>query len=268
MRTWVLATMIAAGLAAPAAGQRRQQPYVQPEIRPQYQPPLPSGVPATSAVADLTARIDALEAQLARLTGQAEEDANRVRQLEEEVRRYRGEAEERFGRLERPAPAPAGPERESAASDVIAPAEGPPSREDGPAGAALTGDPGEDDYLAGFRLWDQGRFADAAGVLEAMAKKHPKHRRASYARNLAGRAYLDDDKPAAAAKVLLANYQNNPKGERAADSLYFLGQALVRLERPAEACKVYDELQDVYGAGMRDFVRERLPKARADARCG
>jgi TolA-binding protein len=100
-----------------------------------------------------------------------------------------------------------------------------------------------------------------------MAKKFPKHMRASYARNLAGRAYLDDNKPATAAKVLLSNYQIDPKGERAADSLLFLGEALMKLGKPVEACKVYAELQDVYGPSMRDFVRQRLPQARSEAKC-
>ena len=85
-------------------------------------------------------------------------------------------------------------------------------------------------------------------------------------RNLQGRAYLDDNKPATAARIFLANYQDNPRGERAADSLYYLGQALTRLNRRTEACRVYDELAQVY-PNMRDFVRQRLPEARTDARC-
>ena len=56
-------------------------------------------------------------------------------------------------------------------------------------------------------------------------------------------------------------------GERAADSLYFLGQALVALKKPADACKAYDELQDVYGEGVRDYLRQRLPAARTAAKC-
>ena len=119
----------------------------------------------------------------------------------------------------------------------------------------------------GYRQWEGKNYAAAQKTLEAMAKQYPKHKRASYAANLAGRAYLDDGKPATAAKVLLANYQNNPTGERAADSLYFLGQALMELKKPAEACKVYDELRDVYGASMRDWLQQRLPQARAAAKC-
>ena len=100
-----------------------------------------------------------------------------------------------------------------------------------------------------------------------MAKQYPKHKRASYARNLAGRASLDQGKPAAAAKIFLNNYQTNPKGERAADSLLFLGESLMKLGKPLEACQVFAELQDVYGPTMRGFIRERLPKARTEARC-
>jgi TolA-binding protein len=67
--------------------------------------------------------------------------------------------------------------------------------------------------------------------------------------------------------VLLNNYQTDPKGERAADSLLFLGEALMKLGKPAEACQVYDELRDVYGDGMRDYLKQRLPRARAAAKC-
>ena len=145
-----------------------------------------------------------------------------------------------------------------------APVDAPPAPADG---APATGDPGEDAYLAGYRLWERGSFADAQLALEAAAKKYPDHRRASFARNLAGRAALDAGKPATAAKLLLANYQEDPRGERAADSLYFLGQSLMALKKPADACKVYAELQDVYGTTLRDFLRQRLPEARAAAKC-
>jgi TolA-binding protein len=131
---------------------------------------------------------------------------------------------------------------------------------------ALGNDP-EAAYNAGFRLWEQKKYKEAQQLLEAVAKKWPQHRFASWSANLAGRAYLDDGNPTAAARVLFANYDSNPKGERAADSLFFLGHALVALKKPAEACKAYDELQDVYGATMRDYLKDRLPAARTAARC-
>ena len=35
----------------------------------------------------------------------------------------------------------------------------------------------------------------------------------------------------------------------------------------ADACKAYDELQDVYGRSLRDYLKQRLPAARAEAKC-
>jgi TolA-binding protein len=225
------------------------------------------GAPAGSAVADLTARVDALEAQLTRITGQAEQNSFRVRQLEESFNSFKNSAQARLAEIEtartvQTASAPAEAPKPAPASAETAPAKAPVEVK-----AAAAADAGEEAYLTGYRLWDERKFTQAQGALEGMAKKFPKHLRASYARNLAGRAYLDDNKPATAAKVFLSNYQIDPKGERAADSLLFLGEALMKLGKPVEACKVYDELQDVYGPNMRDFVKQRLPEARAQAKC-
>lgn len=293
MRVSVLALLVAAAVPAsiPAAAQERSierrvdviekqlravqrkvfpggaGAVVQPEISAEQAPPAESGFPASSALADLTARVDSLEAQLRTLTGQSEENAHRLRLLETGVAQLRADAEARAGEAAAPSatasPAPTTGER-SASPGRSAP---PPAATAAP-DVAGAGDAGEEAYTAGYRLWNDQRYAEAQKSLEATVKKYPKHASASRAQNLLGRAYLDDGKPAAAAKVFLANYQNNPKGERAPDSLYFLGQALVQLNKTVEACKVYDELQDVYGSSMRDWVRQRLPKARADAKCG
>jgi TolA-binding protein len=293
MRFHILGAVLMIGCAAPAlaqaqpverrinkleqemrAVQRKVFPtgagaIVEPEIRPQTSLAAPAGVPAGSAVSDLTARVDALEAQLATLTGQVEQSGFRVRQLEESLNRFRSEAEARFAGMEKSGgTAPAAPEQQMSA----APAEttGPaPVQSAGaaPAPASPAVDPAEEAYNRGFRMWERKDFAGAQAALQAMAKQHPNHAKASWARNLAGRAYLDEGKAATAAKILLNNYQTDPKGERAADSLLFLGEALMKLGKPAEACQVYDELRQVYGAGLRDFVKQRLPKARAEAKC-
>ena len=127
-----------------------------------------------------------------------------------------------------------------------------------PAPATAVPGSAEEAYNAGYRLWDQRRFAEAQAALEAAATRYPTGRWISWTRNLQGRAYLDDGKPATAARILLANYQDNPRGERAADSLFYLGEALTRLNRRTEACRVYDELARVY-PDMRDQIRAPLP---------
>jgi TolA-binding protein len=239
-------------------------PMVGPEIEEQVRTPEQQGVASGTAVSDLTARVDALESQLAQLTGQIEQNGNRLRQLETAFASLRDSTGSRLEALEKPEAA------EPQASVQEAPAtSGRPLAQTAPAKAgsvALGNDP-EAAYNAGFRLWEQKKYKEAQQLLEAVAKKWPEHRFASWSANLAGRAHLDDGNPTAAARVLFANYDGNPKGERAADSLFFLGQALIALKKPAEACKAYDELQDVYGATMRDYLKDRLPAARAAAKC-
>lgn len=291
MRFHLLGLVLMAGVAAPAAAQRavpidkrverleqelravqrRVFPgggtYVAPEIGDPAPAATGSGVPASSAVADLTARVDSLESQLAALTGQIEQNGNRLRLAEEALARLRETTDARLDALEKPAAAPA----PTAAAEQPRPAAATPAAAPSSTPAATTSaaraDAAEEAYNAGFRLWDQKRYTEAQAALEEVARRYPNSKWASWASNLAGRAYLDSGKPAAAARTLLANYQNNPRGERAADSLFYLGQALFKLNKAADACKAYDELQDVYGATMRDFLKQRLPGARAEAKC-
>jgi TolA-binding protein len=78
---------------------------------------------------------------------------------------------------------------------------------------------------------------------------------------------LDQGQPRAAAEALLANYRSNPRGERAPDSLYYLGQALLKLGQPTQACNAYAELEEVYGARLRDELKRMIPGAKAEAQC-
>jgi TolA-binding protein len=291
MRFHLVAMLLMASVAVPASAQRNESPErrierleqqlravqrrvfpngaeIAPEIDPRQPAGTQAGAPASSAVADLTARVDSLEAQLRELTGQIEQNGNRLRQMEEGMNRLRDSTGARLDVLERggtSAPEPARPSTSSSSSTPERPAAADATA-DRPA-AATSDAAAEEAYNAGFRLWEAKRYTEAQKALEAAAKRYPKSKWASWANNLAGRAYLDAGKPATAAKTFLANYQANPKGERAADSLYFLGQALVSLDKPADACKAYDELQDVYGANLRDWLKQRLPAARTQAKC-
>lgn len=289
MRHIVLTAVLLAGVASPVlaqpretnerrldrieqqlrAVQRRVFPggaQVAPEIEPAAPAPTAPAAAGSSAVGNLNARVDALEAQLAALTAQVEESGNRTRQIEAALTALREENAARLARLEaagRPAPAPAPVEARPAAPAQAVAAEPAPAPSAPPAPAA---DPAQEAYNAGYRLWEARRYEEAQAALQQVGRRWPRSRWASWANNLAGRAFLDDNKPASAARIFLANYQGNPQGERAADSLYFLGQSLVALNRRPEACRVYDELAQVY-PNMRDWLRQRLPEARRTARC-
>jgi len=261
-----------------------------------------AGMPASTPLNDLSARVDALEKSVAQLTGQVEQDEHRLDLLSQQSAQDRQEFATRLKTLESaaaPAPTatPPAPVEEPAAAlppKSIAPAKSksaasspavaakpttakltaaksvPTIAEDSAAdtsSTAATGDPAEDAYMAGYKLWSQKKYPEAEAALEAVVKKYPHHRRASYAQNLLGRAYLDDGRPATAAKAFADNYTANPHGERAPESLYFLGQALTQLKKPTEACRVYDELATAYPDKLTGSLKTRVTAARAEAKC-
>lgn len=250
------------------------QQFFEPEITPQTAPSAPAGMPASNPVADLTTRVSSLEQELARLTGQMEQNSFKLRQLEEQMTRFKGDAELRLNTLEGNPAAPR-PGGASTSTPVVAlPAPGRPAPVPTPAAPAASnrptsGDAGEDAYLAGYDLWATKQYPQAETALRAFIAKYPDHKRATFARNLLGRTLLDSGQPAKAAQAFLDNYKKLPRGERAPDSLFYLGQSLMAL-KPAkanEACEVYRELDDVYGASMAQPLKDRVVKARADAKC-
>jgi TolA-binding protein len=234
-----------------------------------------------SSVLTLDQRLDALERQVADMLRQTEENGNRLQSLQGDLGRIRTDQEQRISTLEQrmndanavPAAVPAGAEG-GPAPQPAKPRPAPPkvvADSAPPVGAAVltepVGDPGEDAYTEGFRLWEAGQYDAAITSLRAFTSAYPRHRRASYANNLVGRALIDKGEPRAAAEALLANYRNNPKGDRAPDSLFYLGQALMKLGQPGQACKAYSELDAVYGAKIRPDLKKLETDAKAQAQC-
>jgi TolA-binding protein len=243
----------------------------------QYQPQYPAAVQqplATQAsVSNLDNRLVQLERQIADMLRSEEENGHRIAQLEAQLKQSRDDSAARIAALE--AQLAGGT---TARPVMTAPSETPELPK--PAIASSTPkplvmsavattetDPAEEAYDVGYQLWKSGKYDEAVGSLRAFTSSYPKHRRTSWANNLAGRALLDKGQPRAAAEVLLANYRGNPKGERAADSLFYLGQSLMKLGQPAQACKAYAELESVYGEKVRGELKTLLPKAKSEAKC-
>lgn len=244
-------------------------------------PAAAAGNPASSPVADLNARVDALESQLQALTGQVETDGNRMKKLEEALKAY----DARLKALEGTGPIIATDNGSATAAvapqkQAIAAPKAPPAK---PAAAAkadpnrkaaieaveipATGDAIEDAYTYGFRLWTAKLYPEAQMKLKEFVAKYPTHKRASYAQNLLGRAYLDEGKPALASVAFYDNYQKMPRGERASESLYWLGVALTKLKKPGDACKVYKEFDDVYADKAGADLKAKVAKGKTDAKC-
>jgi TolA-binding protein len=273
------------------AVQRKVFPNGEP-IEPETGPAAatPGGAPVQSPIADLTARVDAIEKSLAALTGQVETQGNRIRVIEDQLKT-----------MPQQLPTAAAPvDSASVAGDTAEPpppeviqqpvrrpvATTPPVARPSPnataAGARTTaaraqavaaievpatGDAAEDMYSYGFRLYQAQLFPEAEAQLKDYATKYPRGKRVSFARNLLGRAYLDDNKPALASMAFLDNYQKNAQGERAAESLSWLGTSLIRLGKKPDACRVYDEFDDVYGAKAPVDIRARVTRGRSEAGC-
>ncbi|KQN03336.1 MULTISPECIES: tetratricopeptide repeat protein [Sphingomonas] len=260
---------------------------LQPEVRaPQSEQGPGPGSPATSALADVNQRVTSLEQQMTSLTEQIEQNQNRTRQLQDAFDNYRRSNDARLKTLETgPAPIATGAgtggpiESDDQAGGQSSGPSRPTTRPEAASkpGAATpikvsvekpsTGDPAEDEYMYGYRLWAAKQYPQAEAQLKKVVAEYPKSKRASYAQNLLGRSYLDEGKPSLASMAFYDNYKKMPEGERAPDSLLYLGQALTKLNKPADACKVYDELNDVYGAKMASAMKGQVAAGRSAAKC-
>ena len=261
-------------------------------IAPDIQSPTtakPETPSTTSATSDLLVRVDALEAQLATLTGQVEQQGNNMRGVEARLKILEAQLASAPQETALPATAQAttAPSVLPAAASVpaavtvkpkpVVAAAKPAATAAKPSAARIaavaaierpaTGDAFDDGYTYGFRLWEAKFYPEAQATLEETLKTYPKHRRASFLRNLLGRAWLDDKKPATAVKVFYDNYKADPRGERAPDSLFFLGSALTDLGKTAEACEAYGELTKAYPDVASGRLADRVTAGKTRAKC-
>lgn len=231
-------------------------------------------VPTTSPLTDVLTRMDAVEAQNARLTAQVEELLNWKRMQEAAKAPPPVEAPQN-GPVE-PAPAPVAapaprpvveaPRPRPVVAPVVKPA---PERVAGVKAIVKpqSGDAAEDEYSYGFKLWEAKFYPEAEQQLKIYLEKYPNHKSVSRARNLLGRAYLDEGKPREAAPWFLQNYQANFKGERAADSLLNLAEAMVQVKDTNRACIVLGEFADGYPTEAAGRLRSAYAQTRAKVKC-
>jgi TolA-binding protein len=259
--------------------------FFEPEITPEEQAAKASNTPSTTAVTDLIARVDALETQLATLTGQVEQQGTKMRSFETQLKSLDAQIKELKANGDSEATPAASSAAVSAPKPVpVAMASKPSTPVAKPVGttakaspartaavAAIqkpaTGDGFADGYDYGYRLWEAKFYPEAQVQLDETVKKFPKHKRISFARNLLGRAWLDDGKPATAVKILYENYTTQPEGERAPESLYFVGIALNQLGKTAEACKAFDSVDKEYPDAAKSRLGARLVDGRKKAKC-
>jgi TolA-binding protein len=260
----------------------------------QPRPQQPVGTPSNSALTDVLARLDALEAQLARLTARNEENANELAQLEAKLDEAISAAATPApvavvpptGVIAAPAPSPAAtaarapapspaPAATRTPAPTPAPTPTPPATRPSAARLAAvqaiakpqTEDAGDDEYTYGYRLWEAGYYPEAQQQLALFLEKHPRHARASHGRNLLGRAYMDNGQPREAATHFFENYQNDKNGARAADSLLFLAEAMTTLNDTNRACIALAEFSETYPALATGRLKEQYDRNRSKVTC-
>jgi TolA-binding protein len=274
--------------------------YVQPDINPPPESTAIPGSPSGSPVADLDARVSALESQIGIMTGQIETTQHRVQQLEDAFNAYKRTTDARLkvleenassvgtssGAMESPAgvamPPVGKPPATRPATVVTKPL--PPVTKPTTPGAPVkdadrarkiaavekppvTDDPAEDSYLYGYRLWAAKLYPEAEAVFQKVVATYPKHKRASYAQNLLGRSYLEEGNVRDAMQSFYDNFHKMPDGERAPDSLNYLAQTLIKINKPAKACEVYGVLDQVYAENMTAAIKADVARGRTEAQC-
>jgi len=241
--------------------------YFTPEVS-TGQAPGTTQTPSTTALTDVLGRLDSLEAQLARLTAQVEENANDNAQLAVRVQQLEARTAPPVPIIPAPTPTPTG--------TIPVPAPTPtPAAQPSPARIAAvqaiakpqTADPGDDEYTYGFRLWEAKFYPEAQQQLRLFLDKYPRHSRTSFGRNLLGRAYLDDGKPREAAPWFLQNYQTDGQGARAPDSLLYLAETMIAINDTNRACIALSEFGESYPAAATGRLQSQYQANRAKVKC-
>ncbi|EZP79500.1 hypothetical protein BV97_03937 [Novosphingobium resinovorum] len=243
--------------------------FFEPQISGTPTPTPAPGAPSTTPLSDVLTRMDAVEARMAQLTAQVEQNTNRIGQLEAKLAAAApaqsdfvpgpsatgpmpsGSVSAPSGPAPLPTPVAAAP-RPAPTPVAAAPKPTAPSnsRIDGVKAIVKpqSADPGDDEYSYGFRLWEAKYYPEAQQQLKLYLEKYPKHARASFGRNLLGRAYLDDGNPGEAAKWFLQNFQTDKRGDRASDSLLYLAVSMKQLKDTKRACIALSEFSETYAA--------------------
>lgn len=215
--------------------------------------------PSTTAVTDILIRLDALEAQIASLTSQTEENSNAIMLLTNRVVAVETTPGTGGGNA---APSNGAPTSvlpgAASATPAATPVAATTTATAGPTDERLTAvqqiakpqtdDAVDDEYSYGYRLWNAGFYPEAQQQLTMFVEANPSHWRTTFGRNLLGRAYLDDGKPNDAAPWFLKNYQAGKTDARAPDSLLYLAEAMIALNDTSRACIALAEFGDNYPA--------------------
>lgn len=243
-------------------------------------PPRTAAAPVTGSsvkiVARMSLRINQLETELRRLTGQNEELGYRISQLLARFDKMTSDLEFRVTTLEGAGKQPAG-----AASGLPGAAPvSPPAVVSLPGankGAKVLGsvtqpvpvvrETPEQLYARAHTLIiKQRNYAEAERVLRGFIDANAKHKLAPNAHYWLGRTYFVRSDFEQAAFAFAEGVQRFPRSAKAPATLLSLGMSLARLGKNPEACTTYTQLRRNY-KNISAPVKRRLDSERKKAKC-
>lgn len=222
--------------------------------------------------ADTTIRIQQLEEELRRLTGQLEEQEFARRQLEQKLERVMNDVELRLRDVEGGGAAPASgaaqpaqPLPGSAGAASNSPASGNTAGTLGtlrqPAESQQTGavaaDP--DDaaavYENAFALLKSAQYEQAERAFDQFISAYPDHVLVGNAQYWLGETYYVRGEYERAARIFAEGYQQFPEGSKAPDNLLKLGMSLAGLGNTEDACVALGQIENDYPQGAGPVLR-------------
>jgi tol-pal system protein YbgF len=204
-------------------------------------------------------RMNAIEAELTRLTAKTEEIEIRIGRIVEDGTNRLGDLEFRLVELEGGDVSTIGQTRPLGGDAGTAPGAVPAVPAEGGAELAV-GEQG--DFSRAKEALDSGSFQSAADLFAAFAETYPGGPLTGEALYWRGEALMNLGDTTNAARAWLQSFSDAPQGPRAPDALLKLGLALNTLGQAAEACVTLGEVEARYpgsaAAGEATGARARL----------
>ena len=205
---------------------------------------------------NLLSRVDAIEAELRRLTSLTENLQIRVDTIVTDGTNRIGDLEFRLCELETDCDISSLGETPRLGGGTAAPAPAAPAPSQ-PTGGANLAVAERGDYERALAAYESGDYAAAAQLFEAFTQTYPGGPLSAEAHFLRGRAETEQGSWSRAARAYLDAFTANPEGPRAPAALVSLGTSLGQLGQTDEACLTLSEV------GLRYPGDPSVPEAEA-----
>lgn len=208
-------------------------------------------------------RLDAMEAELRRVTGALEQLEFKVQQVVEDGTRRVGDLEFRLTELEGgdvsalgDAPMLGGDATASVIASPLEPVTGAPATGDTPQLAATE----QLDYDAAFAEFQAGNFAAAAAKFATFIESYPGGPLSGDAQFYRAEALASQGDWGQAARSYLDTFSGSPSGPHAPVALFKLGVSLAELGQMEESCLTLNEVQARYPTAEAQVLEMTLAK--------